>query len=126
MSVLTKENLLKPKRRQIVVDIEELGGALKLQEPSAAAVLEIRDLQKLVLAGTKADTDLFAVMVAAIVANDDGSLVFSTEEARQFLSAAPLTAVVKIIEHFNELAGKKKAAVVGVVEGNSEPSQSAS
>jgi hypothetical protein len=119
--MLSKEQLLKPKRRQLEVDVEPLGGKVKLQEPSAASFLEIRSLQQQVRDGKKPESELFAAMVAALIVTDEGAPLFSQGEAREFLAAAPLGAVSEIIQHFNTLSGKKPGA-----EGNSEPSPSAS
>lgn len=117
---LTKEQLLKPKRRYVDVEIEELGGMVRIGSFSGLTATRYTELAERKSKGEHVDQEMMILVVSSALLNEDNKPLFTEEEARDFLAAASTEVVAQISEEIAKLRPKERSS------GNSEASQSAS
>lgn len=136
MALLSKSDLLTGAKLQTMeLDLPELGGALKLREPSSAAAFRVQALRARAMPkqlpngemapGEDTETDLLAEMLCSTVLDENNNLAFTRAEALQVIDRIPLAAMQKIIGAFNQLATRtqvKPEAPEGAEPNPTKPS----
>ncbi len=146
--LLSKSMLLSgEKLRTMDLELPELGGAVKLREPSSAAAMRVRELQAraqpkrgpssykvdtenegelmevpgpIIAPGEDVEADLMAEMIASTVLDEHGNLAFSRGEALQVLDRIPLATSTRFVKAFNQLIARTPPPAPALVEGGVE------
>lgn len=126
MHILTKEQLLSASgRKSAVVDVPELGGKVRLLEPSSACILRVRALRAgkphvpqladtespapRENAGTGAlELDVFRHLISSAVVDAANKPLFTLETVDSFLESIPIEAAGKLVAEINKLMVDEK------------------
>lgn len=101
--VLSKNDMLSAKRTMVSREVKELGGEVNFRKLTIAETIEYEEK-------TKDDIDgleLIATLASYAVANEDGSRMFTPEEAKDL----PFVALEEIAEYAQEVNGLSDDAV---------------
>jgi hypothetical protein len=99
MDILTQEKLLAVQNRKFeLVDVPELGGSVRLGSPTAATVIEIRQLERRRAKGEDVEKDLTLLLISSTVVDGVGRAVFDKETAAAFLDRISPDTMAKLVE----------------------------
>lgn len=103
---LTKDQLLDPTigRKKAEVEIPELGGKVRLLEPSGGCILRVKELQKRQKAGDAgAEVEIFKELLSSGLIDQQNRPLFDMTTVPAFLEAIPLAAAGRLVEEINKL-----------------------
>lgn len=101
MTILTREQILKARKRKTVdLPIPELGGQIRLQALSAQAALAFAELSQHAKANPKGevDPDLFTMLLEASMVDEDGKPIFEAGAAKELLPIISLETMMLLME----------------------------
>lgn len=133
MHILTKEQLLSASgRKSAVVDVPELGGKVRLLEPSSACILRVRALRagktqlpavgdsegppptpEVIGLGDNVELDVFRQLISSSVVDAANKPLFTLETIDSFLESIPIEVAGKLVGEINKLMVDEKEPTEG-------------
>lgn len=122
--LLTRDQLLKVEKRKFkVLEVEELGGSIRLASLSAGAGIAINRLQ---LGGGGGDQrEMSIVMFESSVVDDKGDPLFDHDSAGAFLDRISAETMRLIATEITALSGRAKPVVANGATGPAEETPAA-
>lgn len=116
--MLTKDAFLKNiSLRKVVCDLPEIGGSVTVRELSGRSLLayneRIKKMGETTEIGETQSLDLMALLISLTVINDDGTLMFTEDEAKQ-LADGSLTTMLMLSQKAMEVSGINTEAIAEV------------
>lgn len=106
MSYLTLEQLTKPKRIIEDVEIEELGGTIRIAQLSAAKALEFKNIETQKARGSSEDLERkqFVLLLSSAIVDEHGQPMLNEKTAGQFINSVPFNTLNAVIARILKLA----------------------